>query len=322
MKILVYGAGVIGGCLAHCLCRTKNDITVLARGHQKETLEKDGLVVKNHFSKKVVVSHPQVIDELRPDDRYDIIFVVMQYMQMKAVLPFLAANCTKTIVFVGNNMDADNMESILHEKSSSPKTVVMGFQGTGGERQDGHYTYVAFGKPGMSIGSSAPQAEWLPLVQKAFEGSGYRITPCENMDAWYKSHAAFVLPVCYMIYKNGGTLRGLKKADINLALDASLEGTLLLKHLGYPVPEDDLVAYTTKRRSSYLFYWICVHTKIGELAASRHANNAVGEMIALNEAFDAIKAQALDYKMDTWNELEQYMPRGQDSRNQKHPCCP
>ena len=32
MKVLVYGSGVIGRCLAHVLCSAGNDVTVPARG--------------------------------------------------------------------------------------------------------------------------------------------------------------------------------------------------------------------------------------------------------------------------------------------------
>ena len=38
MKVLVYGAGVIGGQLVHALTKSGNDVTVIARGAWKETL--------------------------------------------------------------------------------------------------------------------------------------------------------------------------------------------------------------------------------------------------------------------------------------------
>lgn len=50
-------------------------------------------------------------------------------------------------------------------------------------------------------------------------------------------------------------------------------------------------------------------TKIGELAASNHANNAVGEMIDLQNAFVELKKKYPDFEMKAWNELEVYMPK-------------
>ena len=41
--------------------------------------------------------------ELAPEDRYDVIFVVLRYTQLDSILETLRANRTKNIVFVGNN---------------------------------------------------------------------------------------------------------------------------------------------------------------------------------------------------------------------------
>ena len=43
MKILVYGAGVIGCELAHVLKKGGNNVTLLARGAWKDTIQKHGL---------------------------------------------------------------------------------------------------------------------------------------------------------------------------------------------------------------------------------------------------------------------------------------
>lgn len=57
MKILIYGAGVIGCYLTHVLCAAGNDVTLLARGIWRETLERDGLTIVHHLQKK---DHPSV----------------------------------------------------------------------------------------------------------------------------------------------------------------------------------------------------------------------------------------------------------------------
>ena len=106
MRILVYGAGVLGGNLANNLFRAKQDVTLLARGKWAETIQKNGLMVKNKFSPKATVSRVPVITELKPEDTYDVIFVVMRCTQLDSILDTLRANGTKNIVFVGNNVRA------------------------------------------------------------------------------------------------------------------------------------------------------------------------------------------------------------------------
>ena len=91
MKILIYGAGVIGCYLTHVLCAAGNDVTLLARGIWRETLERDGLTIVHHLQKKTTNDRPRVIGALN-GEHYDLVFAVMQYQQMAAVLHFQRNN--------------------------------------------------------------------------------------------------------------------------------------------------------------------------------------------------------------------------------------
>ena len=51
MKILVFGAGIIGSYLAHIFCKN-NDVTLLARGERKRELEQSGLVIRHHLQRR------------------------------------------------------------------------------------------------------------------------------------------------------------------------------------------------------------------------------------------------------------------------------
>lgn len=117
MRVLVFGAGVLGSYLAHALVRGGNDVTVLARGKRAEQLKKDGLVIRHYFQLKNTVDEVKVIQELQSDDFYDLVFVVMKYNDFPAVLPILAENKSHNIVLVGNNADARGMQNVLQETS-------------------------------------------------------------------------------------------------------------------------------------------------------------------------------------------------------------
>ena len=104
MKILVYGAGVLGCNLAKSLLHAGKDVTLLARGKWAEEIEKNGLRIKNVLSRHTSVSRMPVVTTLAPDDLYDVIFVVVRYTQIETVADALRANKTKNIVFVGNNV--------------------------------------------------------------------------------------------------------------------------------------------------------------------------------------------------------------------------
>ena len=56
MRILVYGAGVLGCELAHVLLQNKkNDVTLLARGEWKERIDQKGLVIRQWAQRKTTV---------------------------------------------------------------------------------------------------------------------------------------------------------------------------------------------------------------------------------------------------------------------------
>lgn len=130
MKILIYGAGVLGCNLARNLFRAGKDVTLLARGKWAEEIKKNGLRIKDKFSLRTSVSHVPVVTALEPDERYDVIFVIMRYTQLDSILDALRANHTKNIVFVGNNVRAKELAASLPEKN-----VLFAFALSAGHRE-------------------------------------------------------------------------------------------------------------------------------------------------------------------------------------------
>lgn len=98
MKILVYGAGVLGCNLARNLFHAGKDVTLLARGNWAAEIKQNGLRIKDKFSPRTSVSNIPVVTELAPNVRYDVIFVVLRYTQLNSALETLRANQTKNIV--------------------------------------------------------------------------------------------------------------------------------------------------------------------------------------------------------------------------------
>ena len=113
MRILVYGAGVLGCNLARNLFRAGKDVTLLARGNWAEEIRKNGLRIKDKFSPRPSVSRIPVVTALAPDAQYDVIFVVLRYTQLDSALDTLRTNRAKNIVFVGNNVRARALAAAL-----------------------------------------------------------------------------------------------------------------------------------------------------------------------------------------------------------------
>lgn len=311
MKVLVCGAGVIGCYLTHILCAAGNDVTLLARGSWRETLERNGLTIIHHLQKKTTQDRPRVVSD--PDSEpYDLVFAVMQHQQMEGVLDSLAQINSPLVVLVGNNPNAAETERVIQARTQAPKTVLFGFQGTGGRREDGKVVCVRFGNGSMSLGGVSAEApdSAKAVVTAAFQHTRYRLTWVPNMDAWYKCHLAFILPVCYLAYALDCDLTRAKGRQVRQMLSAVREGYGLLSALSYPIlPEDTLdKLHGVKGALSHAAMWVMAKTAVGRLAATDHCRHAVAEMEALSTAWEELRTQCRDFPMPNWDALRTAMP--------------
>ncbi len=310
MRILVYGAGVLGCELAHVLLQNKkNVVTLLARGEWKEMIDQKGLTIRHWVQRKTTVDRIQTIDALAPDDCYDLVFVVMQAGQLPEVLPALKANKSPYFVFVGNDPQA---KQVLEAMQRPADKVAFGFQNTAGRREHDHVVSV-YTSAGMTVGgATAPlSGTFRTRLKTAFDGVKYKLAFYADMDEWLKCHAAFILPICYVCYACNGELPRATKQQRGAILDAAYEACLMLKTLGVPVNDADNTENfkpgTADRRRMEAMLFVMVKTPLGRLCASDHAMHAVGEMRYLDEAFEAMRRQA-DTAMPMWEKLRSEMP--------------
>ena len=288
MKILVFGAGVLGCNLARNFFRAGKDVTLLARGAWGESIQKNGLRIKDKFSPRMSVSRIPVTAELKAEDKYDVIFVVLRYTQLDAILDTLRMNPTKNIVFVGNDVRASALSASLPEKN-----VMFAFASSAGHREREYVASIDLKK--ITIG-------------QIFDGTKYKVAYEPNMEDYLLCHAAFVLPVAFACYKVDGDLKKLKgnTAYLNRLIDANIEGYRAIKNAGHEIlPKDDAefegAAY---RKTCLRFFKLMSATSLGKICASDHAMNAVDEMSALNRDLKAFFDEH-GGKYPVWQELEQ-----------------
>lgn len=300
MRILVFGAGVIGCNLARNLYRAGKDVTLLARGSWAEEIKKNGLRIKDKFSPRVSVSRIPVVTELAPEDQYDVIFVVMRYTQVGSIVETLRANGTKNIVFVGNDVRARAVADSLPEKN-----VLFAFALSAGHRERDMVASIDLRK--ITIGQLADSPSNEQLIGQIFDGTKFKVVYQPNMEDYLLCHAAFVVPVAFACYKTGGDLKKIKgdTAYLNRLIDANIEGYRAIRDAGHEIlPDDDKdfegAAY---RKTCLRFFKLMCATSLGKRCASDHAMNAVGEMSALNrdlkQFFDEHGAA-----YPVWQELE------------------
>ena len=206
LRLLIFGAGVLGTFYAAKLQACGHDVTILARGRRAAQVRGDGLVVRQR-GRGCLRARPGVIETLGPDQSYDYVLVLVRNEQVESVLPSLAANkATPCLVFMFNNLAGpQRLIDVLGRER-----VMLGFPGAAGERAaDG--TVVATVLPalmqkttlGEVDGSSSPRVR---LFAAALQEAGFPTAISSHMDAWLKTHVALVSPIADAFYAAGSDL--------------------------------------------------------------------------------------------------------------------
>ena len=313
MKVLVYGCGVIGSYLTHVLCRAGNDVTVCARGRTKKILERYGLRIKHKIQKKRTIDRPRVIGEADENERYDIVFSIMQGQQQTALLPSLAKVSAPVFVLVGNNLCAAETEQKFHKLAGDNKKLLFGFQATGGVREGNHTICVRMGAGKLVVGGlhSYPNARERALIKTAFMGTKYGLDFMDDMEGWLYCHAAFILPIVYVSYKCGCDLRRATKAEVNAITAAAKEAYGLITKAGIKIcPAGDEKFFESKPKIAVtnIALRIMAKTFVGKLAATDHCRNAVSEMEYLDREFMKLRERVPGFRMPVWDRLRRTMP--------------
>ena len=304
MKILVFGVGAIGSLMTHFLCEAGNDVTVVARSTYEE-LNNKGLVIRHRLQRKTTVDHPRVLKEA-DDAHYDIVFSVMQGQQQLVLLPVLKKVDADLIVLVGNNMETDRCEEALKDRHH-----LYGFQGSAGHREGGVTVAGRMPTTDLTVGGldSAPSGSDIRKLREAFDVKGYKITPVDNMYAYYMYHIAEIMPYCYLSYHLDCDLRRATREQIQMIMAATKECFDYLKGRGIPVMpagEDDYYDRGAKTTAMCLLYRVMSKTILGELMVSDHCKNGIKEMKYLDGRFEEYRTEHPGKAMPVWNEMRKW----------------
>ena len=279
MKILVYGAGVIGTLYAARLASSNHQVTVLARGKRLADIRQYGLVIEDVLSGVRLAVAVDTAERLGPDDRYDLALIIVRRDQLASVLPDLQANPhIPALLFMLNNpIGTTELVKALQGR------VMLGFPGAGGTREGHvvHYAMIAQ-QPTMLGEPDGKPSLRLRRVADMFRKARLRTRTCRDMDGWLKAHAFFVTAVSGAIYLAGGDTARLSKdhATLRLMAEGVREGFAAVRALGHTVAPFALrVLFTWLPVEFAIRYWRRFFAAdMAEYVFGRHARGAATEM--------------------------------------------
>jgi 2-dehydropantoate 2-reductase len=287
MKILIFGAGVQGSFLAHVLDNGGHEVSILARGNRATQLKADGIVIKHYFQRKTTVNRVAVVEELRVDDFYDIIFVTMKYNDFPSVLPILAHNISENIVLVGNNATAAEMQEYIEGHSGTKKNVIFGFQISGGKRENDTVVAIRFNGGEMKVGSLTGVIPFKVAIEKAFERTKYKITFEANIDAWLKNHIAMIPAMNFAAYIKDNDFKAVAgdNALLKEAVATMGECYAILDALGCElIPKAQASFFRKHKRLAFLFLKL-----YHRLPMANFVDGSIEEIFRLSDDFYKLK---------------------------------
>ncbi|WP_059413384.1 ketopantoate reductase family protein [Cupriavidus basilensis] len=218
MKIILIGTGRIGSAVAFCLAKAGHDITVMARGARFDTLSREGAIITVDGQRMPV----KVVQTLDPAAPYDLAIVTVPEHQVAPLLPALSASSASTILLMFNT-----------------------FQGTEPYRAAIGIERFAFGFPKMSAflvdqrlrfrvdGPGMVTTLTNPALATLFREAGMPSEVEDDMDAFLRSHVAFVVPsflAALLTWKRATSLTWAEARQLDVAW---VEGFELVQSLGH-----------------------------------------------------------------------------------------
>lgn len=210
MKVLVYGAGVIGSIYAMRLHKAGCQVSLLARGERLEAIRSSGLRIRQVFLGAEESASLEVVEELEGGVDYDIILVALRSGQVTDALRQIASRSSaKAVLVIGNNLEDLGAEA----EAIGSERLVLGFGAFGGYREGAGIAYLDgrtkekpqdrnIGATTIGILGEASRPA-LEIVREALASAGLPCRESTDISSYLICHAALVFPLAGAIFAAG-----------------------------------------------------------------------------------------------------------------------
>jgi 2-dehydropantoate 2-reductase len=287
LRVLIFGAGIIGSVYAGKLLQAGHEVVVLARGDRLSDLQAHGLVLQDAESGDRTVLTVPVVSKVAVGDRYDLVLVAVRSEQVDSTLPVLVAMTDGSdVLFFGNTTGRQpELTAALGNRA------LFGFPAAGGVQDGPVVRYVRISQQKTMVGEpSGTTTSRVRQLRDVLSEAGFSARISANISNWQLAHSAFIVPLAFALYRVGvdaarlaadpGTVRlmvlATRQAFAALRAAGNTEIPTNLRSL-YRLPNVFVVAYWRRVLAS----------PRGELWFAAHTRAAPEEMQCLAEQLQA-----------------------------------
>lgn len=284
MRLLIYGAGVIGCFYATLFCEAGYDTTIYARGKRLESLKKNGLIyIKKRKKTKV---KPKIIETVKNEDTYDFIFLTVRENQVHQALNELRNNSSPNIVTMVNTIEPySDWERICGEGR-----IIPAFPGAGGSF-DGNILKAdltpRFIQPTTFAEINGEKTKRVLMLSAIFRHSSIPYQIVNDMHKWQICHLAMVVPIADAYYEADNPEKAGEDRDVMYRTARRMKRNYITLHnLG--------IALSPKKMNVFRFIPITVlriglsvifQSDFGKMFMYQHSMKAPNEMRQLHRQF-------------------------------------
>jgi len=284
MKILIFGAGVLGSLYAAKFKEAGMDVALVARGKKVNELREKGIVLQDFKTGERTTTKVRILDGMPEEEYFDACVVMIQRTHLTEALKELAKNPNiPTFVFMQNNVKGPG-EMV---KTLGRERVMFGHGNAGGERKDGVVYYMIAEE--MPLGEmDGEKTERLEKLAEAFKNAGFKNYFSKNIDSWKRYHMGLAVPFAFAMYRNDSCNYKMaeNREDCRKAWRGIKEAFRALKDRGFPVepPKFKLIFALPEFLVIPLFQRV-LKSKVADIGMARHLRNAQEEMDILAGEF-------------------------------------
>lgn len=283
MRILIFGAGVVGSVYGSRLQRAGHDVVLLARGSRLAQLRAYGLELLDARSGTRTAKPIAVVEDAASAGRVDLVLVPVRADQLEAALPALAGMTDGSDVLIFSNI-GDHAEAVVAALGSR---ALFGFPGVGGTLDGSVVEHVLIKQQRTVLGEPGGITTLrVRRLQRVFRQAGFATSISDDIAAWLLAHAAFVVPIAAALDRTGTDPRRLAtdQRTLRLMVDATREVFTALRAEGNRQIPSNIRLFYRMPTALVLAYWRRVlGGPNGELWFGAHTRAAPDEMRAVGQ---------------------------------------